>query len=282
MSDRHDDKSLPAKEAVYIPETINEAMQHLRQNRDTTIWAGGTHAMTRPSREGRVMSVHAVHELRRVIRREDHLEIGASVPLARLRLLGERFLPEVLRQALDEVGPPPLQNTATIGGLLAVPETILPTALVLRLLAARVEARRTEGTRWIALAGEQRALASEIRRGELITRVRVPSRRWTHWISHSFGRPYPRDGDSLTVAAMLAVDKETISEVRMAAVYASRYLVRTRELEAELVGKRHPLQSRDAAMVEQQLGAHATLQTEFSELARHRTVHGIISFLQQR
>ena len=125
---------------VYMPTHLSEALELLTKNPDALIYAGGTdilsHQTTRmPVFNRQIISLRRVEELKIMRRYENFVEIGSAVTLGEiLRRKESRFLPPVLKYAVQAIGTPALRNTATVGGNLAVSDRkllLLPVLLIL-------------------------------------------------------------------------------------------------------------------------------------------------------
>lgn len=280
MSNRRSANSDFEIQEIYTPESLSEALQIKKRWPEATVWAGGTHLLHAGNDSSfPTLSISGVRELRRLVRSDTHVDIGAVVPIGRLLEVGSRFLPRLLLETIENLGPPPLQNIVTIGGTVCCPGMILPGFLALRLLDARLEVRRQGNTRWIPtnLFND----ISQLDPTEIITRIRIPGRPWTHHLSHTFGRPYPSGSESLTVMASAIVDRRTITDIRLAAVSKSTDLVRNRKLEASLIGKRAPLNNRDLKEFEELWSDDPMLQESFSPLSVHRARYSLYGFLER-
>ncbi len=274
-----------SRKEIYVPDTLAEVLQIKKRRPDAVVWAGGTHMLQQNAPEADsgprppVLAIHGVRELRRLVRSDTHVDIGACVPIGRLLEVGERFLPVIIMETIAGIGPPPLQNTATLGGAVCCPDCILPPVLALRIMDTRIEIRRHGNSRWIPLTSFRRE--TNLDPSEIVTRIRIPNRQWPFRLSRTFGRPYPPGGESLAVMAVAAVDRQIITNLRFAAVYRSRHLLRNRELEAAFVGKRLPLNDRDGRELEAAIAQDPVVRETFTPLATHRTVHVITRFIER-
>ncbi len=268
-----------------MPQSLGEALQLLRHSTDRAVWAGGTWWLQQPEatrRDRQILAIHSVRELRRVVRTGHHVEIGATVPAGRLLGAGRRFLPAVAVEAIHRVGPPPIRNVATLGGALAIPGTTLPVTAVLQLIDTAIELRRQGNSRWMSL-GHFRDPTGVLRidEGEIITRLRIPLRTWTHWMMHTYGRPFPGGGPSLTLLGAASMDKTGIDEFRFALLINGERQIRLRAAETDLVGKAVPLTERDRRAILGSLEDNLLFGSELDDLGRWRASNGLRSFLQK-
>jgi CO/xanthine dehydrogenase FAD-binding subunit len=269
---------------VYAPETLGEALQILRKHPSMQIWSGGTwwvrHAELDNTEE--ILSLHRIRDLRRVVRSDIQVEVGAAVPIERLFLAGRRFLPQLITEGLHQIGPPPLRNVATIGGAICIPGTILPITACLQILDTRVELRRQGNSRWAALNQFRDASgAVRIQQGEIMTRLRIPLYTWTHRMLRSYGAPYPPGEESLTVIGLASLDKTGISEFRFVLVIDGSVQIRIREAEMDLVGRSVPLTEREQRSILNALEGNPYFGSELNDLGRWRAAQGLREFMRK-
>lgn len=268
---------------LVVPTSLGEALQRLRQGTDVRVVAGGTWFMREDAaltaaaeRPVTILALHELRELRRVVRTGNHVEIGAGLPGGRLIAdRARRVLPRMLIHAIRGLGPPPVRNLATLGGGIAIPDTILPLRAMLELIDASVELRRQGNSRWVKLGAMNR------QPDELITRIRLPSRNWTHWINHTWGTPFPAGLSSLTLVGAASLDKTGIDEFRFAMIIDGQVLIRLRQSETDLVGRTVPLTERDRRTIIAGLEEHPAFGRELDDLGRWRASNGLRRFLMQ-
>ncbi len=269
---------------VYAPETLGEALQILRKHPFMQVWSGGTWWSGKDDRDDteNILSLHRIRDLRRVVRSDLQVEVGAAVPIERLYLAGRRFLPQLITEGLRQIGPPPIRNAATIGGSLCIPGTILPVTACLQILDARVELRRQGNSRWATLNQFRDASGTvRIQQGEIMTRLRIPLYTWTHWMLRSYGAPYPPGEESLAVIGLASLDKTGISEFRFVLVIDGSVQIRIREAEMDLVGRSVPLTEREQRSILNALESNPYFGSELNDLGRWRAAQGLREFMHK-
>jgi len=272
---------------LVVAASLSDALQVLRREPDTEVHAGGTSFLDRErlqthvDRDVPILAIHAVRELRRIIKREIDVEIGAAVPCSRLRELGGRVLPEIVLSALDDIGPPPVRNLATIGGALCLHTLQLPIGAVLEIIDARVEIRRHGNSRTIPIT-QMRDESGSLRLGpgEIVTRIRIPRRRWNRYELHVFGRPYPEGDPSLTVALVAQTDKAVLNELRCIFMSDGHTVIRPVEAETDLMGRNLPLTERDRRGIIAAVERDPRFGEELDDLGRWRASNSLRLFLQ--
>lgn len=286
MGGSADNPSIHAGDII-VAASLSDALQTLRREPDLEIRAGGTYFFDRErlrlpvDREAPILAIHAVRELRRIIKREIDVEIGATVPCGRLRELGERVLPEIVLEALDDIGPPPVRNLATIGGALCLPTQQLPIGAVLDIIDARIEIRRYGNSRSIPI-GQLRDENGALRLGpgEIVSRLRIPRRGWNHYDLHVFGRPYPDGDPSLTVAMVAHTDKAVLNEFRCIFMSDGHTVIRPIEAETDLMGRSLPLTERDRRGIISAVERDPRFGEDLDDLGRWRASNSLRLFLQ--
>jgi CO/xanthine dehydrogenase FAD-binding subunit len=225
---------------VYRPRSLNGLLRLYSLDPDALLYAGGTAIALRAAagRERpfrlppRLVMLGNVPELGRITRTPRHLDIGAGVTLSRALSTGRNVLPAVLAQAIASVGTPPVRNLGTIGGNLCAgweEGGAVPSALAV--LDGQVELRSASGARWV------RAWLAEPRRGEVLTRVRIPMEEWQ-------AQGFRRLPSGLTLAAAARLGRGALEALHFCLAGPGFGLLRSRELEDSLKNARLPLAQR--------------------------------------
>jgi CO/xanthine dehydrogenase FAD-binding subunit len=251
---------------VFFPKTINEVLELAESEAAAVFWAGGTKLSRISGSKSiidlpkNVISLGLVEELGRASRSENSLEIGAMMTLDRLANIGRTTLPAGLHEAISGIGNLPLRCRATIGGQLALKDRIGDLRPLLQLLETKIETRflrerrgrrkPTPTTRKfpIALLEEKPGLS----KGELITRITIPTENWNIGV---FRKIYPSadQGRKLIFTALAKVEKDVLTEWRMAFSDGKTRVLRDRELEVDMVGRPLPLNKRELESVDESI-----------------------------
>lgn len=237
---------------IHYPETVQDLVEQLRRRPEAVVYAGGTEILRRQSatharlpRE--VLCVAGMTELRQVLLTERFVEIGAAVTLAEILELRENAVPELLALSLKGVANPAIRNLATIGGNLASTSRFMDSWPALACLDAMVELRDADGARWVNV---NRLVAPDgspdFPRSNLLTRIRLPMEGWDFVAFRKIGiKDYPSRA-SAAFAFATRVDKGILSEFRLA--FAGEAALRQRDIEGMIVGRRLPLERKQAAV----------------------------------
>jgi aerobic carbon-monoxide dehydrogenase medium subunit len=239
------------------PNSLEEAITLLAENRAALALAGGNSLLIEPNRSR--MSNATLVDLRRIsalagLRSQaDSLWIGAMTPL--FTIAGDATIQEryaALAEAARSVGDAQVRNRATIGGNLADgdPGADLPAALLA--LGAQVHVQGAQGSRVLAvddlLVGPSQ---TALKQGELITAITLPAP------AAQTGSAYEKFTHPATLFAICGVATSitlatdgSVSACRAALTGAVESVARLSAVEAALNGKQ-PDASTLAAAAEQ-------------------------------
>ncbi len=242
---------------ILFPRSINQALEYHDSEPDAVFWAGGTGFAIDDPRSSSpvvlpkvVIALSLVEELARASRSENSIEVGAMMSLDRLASIGRKNLPPGLAEVLSNIGTWPLRCRATLGGNLASEGDLLP---LLQMLDAKIEIRylrERKGRRKpvptasrvpLMILDEEKGL----RRGDLITRISIPTDIWNFAVVKKIGSSGFRDAD-LSFLAVAKVDKSTLVDWRMCFRDAKGRVYRDRDIEAVLAGSPLPLARRSS------------------------------------
>ncbi len=235
---------------VFFPKSISEALERNRSEADAVFWAGGTHLSrytenkTVISLPKNVISLGMVEELARASRSEHSLEIGSMMTLDRLAAIGRNTLPAGLYDAIIRIGSRPMRCRATIGGHLAVKDKIGDLRPLLQLLETTVETRSLKerhGRRKalsltrkfpIALLEGKPGLGG----GELICRISIPTESWDYG---TYKKIIPTEDEErfFIFTALARVEKEVLTDLRMAFSDGYTGVLRDRDVEVGMAGR---------------------------------------------
>jgi CO/xanthine dehydrogenase FAD-binding subunit len=238
----------PVLNQVFFPSNFQELFSAWSRFPEAVPFAGGAELIRGqgkrvPTLPKNILSLEKLEELGRITRTERYLEIGAMVRLNKIIHLG-KIVPEVLTQCLQGIAGPQLRNTATIGGNICNPSRRGDATAPMIALDAHYELRNAQSSRWVpasrfsALAG-----SSTLANRELLTRIRIPLEQWTYSLYRKFnilGKDEP--GDSIIF--ILRNQKNILEDMRV--VFSGNSIFREKNSEALLIGKKLPLDRKDA------------------------------------
>ncbi|MDR0374702.1 MAG: FAD binding domain-containing protein [Treponema sp.] len=234
---------------VFSPASFGELFSAWSKYPDATPFAGGTEIMRRQGRHlphlpRNILCLDKLVDLRRITRTERYLELGAMVTLNEILRLG-KAVPEVFIRCLELIAGAQVRNIATIGGNLCYKARRLDASAPLIGLDALYELRCATSARWIAasrFSSLSKSLA--LNEQELLTRIRIPLEPWDYSVYKKFKRQ--ETGEFAGGAVFLVrSEKNTLTGLRV--VFAGDVVLRDKNSESLLVGKRLPLDKKDAA-----------------------------------
>jgi len=232
---------------VFSPETYAELFTDWNRYPDAVPFAGGTALLRdRPSPDlpSVVLSLDKIEEMRRITRSERYLEIGAMVRLSRIIEL-RKFGPGVLVHCLRNIAGPQLRNMATIGGNVC---GHLDCVTAFTALDAQYELRSAQSSRWITAARfSPEPGPGALGQREILSRIRVPLDNWDYSAYKKFAVQSSTTGAGRNAVFLAMAQKNVLTDMRIICKASDRIL-RDRDSEIFLVGKRLPLTRRIAAV----------------------------------
>lgn len=205
----------PAPFEYYVPDSIEQALELLREHGDSAKLLAGGQSLV-PAMNFRVVQPGVLIDLNRVgdlkyIREVDAtLHIGAMTRERELEFdpVVSRMTP-LLREVMPHVAHPQIRNRGTLGGSLANADPAAELPVIMLALGARLKVRNVEGERWVEardfFAG---MFTTDLSADEMLVEIEVPSTQArTGW---SFMEVAPRAGDYalMGVAAFIVLDED--------------------------------------------------------------------------
>ncbi|GHU16603.1 FAD-binding protein [Spirochaetia bacterium] len=233
---------------VFSPSSFQELFAAWTRFPEAVPFAGGTEliryqgeqTLTLPQN---ILSLDKIDELQRITRTERYLEIGAMVKLTDIIKMG-KIVPEALRLCLEGIGGPQMRCLATIGGNICTADRRLDASAPMIALDATYELRSAQSARWIS-ASRFSVLPGPLAFNpqELLTRIRIPLDQWNYTVYRKFGS---RDAGMAGGALIFIIKnpKNILTDIRI--VFAGEGILRDKNSETLLIGKRLPLNRRDA------------------------------------
>jgi CO/xanthine dehydrogenase FAD-binding subunit len=224
---------------AYVPTQLQTLLSLFQKNPNASLLAGGTYHLPF---SGNVIYLKKIDEMIRITRTERFLDIGAAASINSILSITKRVLPGPLSEVLMNIGTPAIRNMATLGGHLCIAARRMDAVPMLMLMDVRLELRTIKNTRWINLT---RFYSDEgkpaLQPGEILCRIRIPLEEWN---AHTYKRmgAYPAEGGNLLSFYGLArIQRMVLSECRTALSFGGTDILRNREIEAQLSGRKLPL-----------------------------------------
>jgi CO/xanthine dehydrogenase FAD-binding subunit len=237
---------------IHVPPNMTELLNLYNKAPSSRLMAGATHLMNHTfdteSEHHSVLSISQLEELKKISRTERYTELGSCVSINTMIESSVILSSPLLKETLKHMGPYPIRNMATIGGNLCIPDRRMDLYPVLLLLDSRLElrhiVRKRNGrasykSRWIHIntfLNNEGKLS--LGAGEILTRIRIP---YYDGSFHFHKKVNIKDNDFFTINALASLDKGILSDIRMAFTNGGLFVLRSRDLEANLMGRRFPL-----------------------------------------
>jgi CO/xanthine dehydrogenase FAD-binding subunit len=250
---------------VHYPEDLQALLNLMRSLPDLLLYAGGTGLLR--ERGSRVLSfspavacLHRIPELRKSARTEGYIELGAMKSISEILSMASGTLPSPIDQIARGMMTHPLRNLATLGGNLATPERFMDLWAPLACMDALVELRSQESAKWVNL---NRLVTQDGRpafpKRTLLARVRIPLDAWDCILVAKTGvRDWPAE-DTGIFLCMAKTGRGIIDEFRL--LWAGERMIRSRDIEANVSGRKLPLSEREAAIFQADYRKHFSSAT---------------------
>jgi CO/xanthine dehydrogenase FAD-binding subunit len=273
---------------IFYPSSMNELLHIKNQNPKAVIWSGGTGLMGKQERKhtvlpSNIIQISKISELRKIRRTERFLEIGAGAAINKILNVGQHVLPEALAQAMRNIKPSIIRNSATLGGHICMPDVRLNLFSVLLIMDTSLELKKTGKTRWIQIKrlfnkdGE-----IQLKDNEILSRIRIPFGDWNRQLFKSDGNPFSNASKSVSFCILADVQKGMLNDFRLAIGNSSKSTIRSLELESVLIGKKLPLNNKDLqSITEKYIEWLFTLTKELTPFQRDRAVRFIYWILKE-
>jgi CO/xanthine dehydrogenase FAD-binding subunit len=269
---------------VFSPTNLQDLLTYYRDHPGAVPFAGGTYLfLSKGPREGfggELIDLGHVSELSQISRTERYMEIGTAVSISKILNTGRHVMPRSLFAALKAIGNAAVRNHATLGGNICARNHRLTAYPVLLLLDVRLELRRIGNTLWINLnrfiGGDDGPLLEP---GELVTRIRIPFMDWDVEEFHQQERLFTPE--HLIFCGVVRKQKDVISDLRTSFCIGNRLTIRTRNIEAELIGRKLPVPREDGLEMGRML--HQQIERNHPEMDKfnvHRIRRSLNWFLQ--
>jgi CO/xanthine dehydrogenase FAD-binding subunit len=235
----------PAPFEYYVPDSIEQALDLLREHGDTArLLAGGQSLVPamnfRVVQPGVLIDLNRVGELKYIHDDSATLHIGAMTRERELEFdpVISRKTP-LLAEALPHVAHPQIRNRGTLGGSLANADPAAELPVIMLAMGARLKVRNADGERWVdAHDFFVGMFTTDMAADEMLVEIELPfAPPHTGW---SFMEVAPRAGDYalMGVAALVTLDDDRrCRQARLVYLNAGDGPVEAREAGSILEGK---------------------------------------------
>ncbi|QEN05714.1 hypothetical protein EW093_13660 [Thiospirochaeta perfilievii] len=234
----------------FRPKTVGDLKEIVKKERDITLLAGGTSLFRTINGDnliipGVIIILDDIVELKKENRTERYFEFGSMFTIQEIICGSKNNLPKILLESLESMAPYPIRNLATIGGTIANKDIISDIIPLLLILNCKVEViplvDKKNRAKWESLT---QYISTKDERGlHLITRVRIPLITTTTCSYYKTGHSFNLFKE-ISFSAIAEIEKSNISSLSMAFNIENKKIIRTKEIEAELIGKHMPISYR--------------------------------------
>lgn len=219
----------------YRPSTIIEALQ-IRRNCDVVPYAGGTDWMIKRDESKTLLFLNGIQQLKEVEEDEDGIYIGSACTSA--ELLKSDMVPQVLKEAIEGIASPAIRNAGTIGGNICNASPAGDTLPILYALDAELVISTVDSTEVVGIEdfiiGPKK---NNLSKDELIEQIMIPK---NGAYSYYYKKIGARKADAISKLSFVGIfleEKGVIKKVACAFGAVGPTVVRSKEIEAMLVGK---------------------------------------------
>jgi len=275
---------------IHAPLSLGDLLALRSRYPESLVYAGGTYLLLNQYDKvlkfpKPVVCTQRIDELKRISRTESYLEIGSAAPLQKILNIGGNVLPRSLYTCLNRIGNPAIRNLGTLGGNICVPDRRMDAAPILYVMEARIELRKIGSNRWIPATlffGGSSGL--DIRPGEVVTRIRIPFRQWNVQVFRKLGRRYATESNNLTFCGLARIHRGLLTDFRFSFGALSPAIIRSREIEALLIGRMLPLAVREieiaAGLLDDTISSLETRVTDFQQKRAVRLLAWFLALLK--
>jgi xanthine dehydrogenase small subunit len=231
---------------VFLPATIDSAVDFLDKNPEATIVSGGTDISVNINKRGlapqTIMSLCNLAGLDQISESEMGgrriVTVGARVSLSRLERFFEQTVPEFYK-VLWVYGSPQIRQVGTLAGNIGNGSPIADSLPFLFAVDASIEVAGKEGSRHISMQSFYTGYKKmAMKKGEMITRITIPLPTGDELLRlYKVTRRQHLDISTFTAAIVVKVKSDKISYARVVLGGVGPVVMRLPKVEEFLVGK---------------------------------------------
>lgn len=231
---------------IYTPINLNGLISLLKKYPSAVIFSGGIENIMQNNKKlfaipEILIYIGKIEELQRIKRGERYLEIGAGHKISHIIDKGSRYIPLILLEALKKITPPNFKNIMTIGGMLCSKLERNNIYAALSILDTKLELRSSTGSRWIKTGTLFINDKIDLKPGEIVTKIRIILSDYYINIHRKIDNDFGNSGKIISFSAIGDILKGNISFVKFAFSSSDQFIIRNKELEADLTGQSLPL-----------------------------------------
>ncbi|MEM5947957.1 FAD binding domain-containing protein [Spirochaetia bacterium 38H-sp] len=266
---------------IYYPGDLQDALL-LYNKRPEAILTAGSVELSRTETwqhyQGPVIVLGNIREIKRIIKTERYLEIGAGKALSAILSIPSPNIPLLLKKSILLGCPAPARTQATIGGNLCIPDKTYDIHGALTLLNATAEIRKTNHTRWIPVSDIRNTTGfTTLEEGEILTRIRIPISNWE--IQEYIKFPGAFTTASINLYGLAHKEDNLISAIRISIKTPYNPPYRYPETEKSMIGKSSPLTKHEITQITKEIAEKVSEEEPEADI---RTITKLISHFLQK
>lgn len=228
----------------YYLNTFEEALKILNE-KDVTIYAGGTDLMVRnknaasllPKFNKDLLYIGNLIELKKVKMLSSTIEIGTACTLS--SLLKAKEVPEILKEAIRQIASPAIRNMGTIGGNICNASPAGDTLPILYALDAKLKLTSESSSREVNI--EDFILGPRkisLNKNEILESIIISKTEFNKTSYEKVGARKASAISKLSFVGIAKIEDETIKNIRIALGSVASTVVRMKDVEDILIGKK--------------------------------------------
>lgn len=234
---------------IHYPHTFNELTLLLSEQERVHLYMGGIQQGKQHDKldfPSQVASLEYLEEFNRISRTERYMEAGSSANVQNAIERARMILPIPLISLLEKQYKLPLRNQLSLGALFQTDQKSTPLGLLFHLLEILLEIRRErKGNKRLSLKSYwyyyNQYINSEKQEGDILASVRIPLTRWDHHLIREIRFSH----GTLNLIILTDLSRGYVSDFRMGFQYMDLPIIRNREWEANILGRKSFFNSRE-------------------------------------
>ena len=226
---------------------MNELFSVYSSNPEALIVAGAVDFMNnRKNSEQTIIDISEITELKKIRRTEKYIDIGSTLPISHIILIGQNVLPTVLYKSLKNIASPSIRNLSTLGGNICIASSYSDSLPSLFALDALLEIKSQTNIRWVPIS--QFILSAgknDLKPGEILTRIRIPLKSLETQIFKKIRTGQFSSFATITFCGLASITKNMINDIRLSFGSVNPTVIRSRRLETPFIGHKLPLSKRE-------------------------------------
>lgn len=226
----------------FAPVDLEGLIALRQQHPDATLLAGGTDVglkvTKRYQKPGKFIYTGKVQELLQTGLRDDFIEIGAAVSIAKASGVILKYYPD-LEELFTRFASPPIRNVATLGGNIANGSPIGDSIPPLIVLGTRILLKGRDGPRELLLEDFYRDyMIKDLKSDEVLVSIRIPlPDDSSSFRTYKVSKRFDQDISALCMAFRVRLDNQVVKSIQIACGGLAAIPKRAVECEAALIGQ---------------------------------------------